>query len=195
MMASDLELNRDLILYQERQVARQVAGQVVDRPVLAMWMIVIPIFFVFYYFQLKRYKSSLREFSQNFLITRQRTLEAVYEATSERTEVDVNKLVEMSDSPAEVKGQYRLWLEALVDHFQALIQASGSSYEELVTGAYRKKTNYLLALNHLTRVENDFNRALIAYLPGDQQDITQVVDAMGKSVKEIRRSQASAIFS
>lgn len=194
-MEADLDLNQDLILAHERQFAGKVAGEVVDRPVLAMWMILIPVFFVFYFFQLKRYKNGLKEFSKNYLITRERTLEAVCTARSNRADVDIDELVAVSDSPAEVKGEYRLWIEALADHFEALIRVSGSSYEELVRAAYRKKSNYQLALNRLTLTENDFNRALTDYLPGDQQSISQVVEAMGKSVKEIRRSQAAEIFS
>ena len=194
-MDVDINLNQDLILAHERQFAGKVAGEVVDRPVLAMWMILIPIFFVFYFFQLKRYKNGLKEFSKNFLITRERTLEAVCTARSNRADVDIDELVAVSDSPAEVKTEYRLWIEALADHFQALIGVSGSSYGELVRGAYREKSNYQLALNRLTSAENDFNRALTDYLPGDQQSIDQVVEAMGKSVEEIRRSQAAEIFS
>ncbi len=103
-------------------------------------MILIPIFFVFYFFQLKRYKNGLKEFSKNFLITRERTLEAVCTARSNGADVDIDELVAVSDSPAEVKAEYRLWIEALADHFQALIRVSGSSYGELVRGAYRKKS-------------------------------------------------------
>ena len=46
-MEVDLDLNRDRILAHERSFARHVAGEVVDKPVLAMWMILIPVFFVF----------------------------------------------------------------------------------------------------------------------------------------------------
>ena len=34
----------------------------------------IPVFFFFYFFQLKRYKKGLKEFSGNFLISRKRSL-------------------------------------------------------------------------------------------------------------------------
>ena len=47
-MEPDLDLNRDLILAHERRFAGHVAGEVVDKPVLALWMILIPVFFVFY---------------------------------------------------------------------------------------------------------------------------------------------------
>lgn len=194
-MAADLAYNRDLILAHERRFAGKVAGEVVDKPVLAMWMILIPIFFVFYFFQLKRYKNGLRDFSKNFMITRERVVDAVYEASDRGRDVDVDGLVAVSDTPAQVKDLYRLWVEALVEHFQTLIRAEGTSYQELVKNAYRKKSNYQLVLNKLSRAEGNCNRALAAHLPGDAESITSVVKAMQRCVKEIRRSQADEIFS
>lgn len=193
-MEVDLELNRDLILAHERQFAGQVAIEVVDRPVLTMWMILIPIFFVFYYFQLKRYKNGLRDFSDNFMITRERVVEAAYEAASKRKDVDIDRLVEVSDTPVELKDDYGLWVEALAEHFQALIRVDGASYKELVKNAYRKKSNYQLILSKLNRVEGNLNRALAARLPGDAENIESVVDSMQKSIKHIRRSLADDIF-
>ena len=193
-MAADLAYNRELILAHERRFAGKVAGEVVDRPILAMWMILIPIFFVFYYFHLKRYKNGLRDFSKNFMITRERVVDAVYEAADSRKEVDIDGLVAVSDTPAAVKDRYRSWLVALAEHLQALIRVEGASYDALVQRAYRSKSDYLLALNKLNRVEGEFNRALAEHLPGDAESIAGVVKAMQKSVKEIRRSQAEEIF-
>ncbi len=194
MMDSDLDLNRDLILAQEREFARQLAGQVVDKPVLALWMILIPVFFVFYFFQLKRYKHSLSDFSQNFLITRQRVIESVHESVAKGTEVDIDSLVALSDSPPEVKAEYRLWIEALVEHFDTLIRSTGSDFKELAKNGYRKKSNYQLSLNKLNRCEDDFNRALAAHITGDQESIAAVIDSMQKNVRQLRRSQAAEIF-
>lgn len=194
-MEADLDLNRDLILAQERRFAAHVAGEVVDKPVLALWMILIPVFFVFYFFQLKRYRNGLKEFSENFLITRERALEAVHQASDSGSKIDVDELVAVSDAPEQVKDEYCLWVEALVDHFQALIRVPGSSYKELVKNAYRKKSSYQLALNRLSRSENEFNRALAPHLQGDPESISQVVEAMARSVKKNRRALVDEIFS
>lgn len=194
-MAADLNRNRDLILVHERKFAGKVAGEVVDKPILAMWMILIPIFFVFYFFQLKRYKNGLKDFSKNFMVTRERVADAVYEAVDRRKDVDIDGVVAVSDIPVAVTDRYRSWVEVLAEHFQALIQVNGASYEELVKSAYRKKSNYQLILNKLNRAEDDLNRALAEHLPGDAESITSVVKSMQKCVKEIRRCQAEEIFS
>jgi len=194
-MAADLDQNRDLILGEERRLAGHIAREVVDRPVLTVWMILIPVFFVFYFFQLKRYKSGLRNFSSNFLRTRRLVLDAVHAAERGRGSIDTGELVAVSDSPAEVKEEYREWVLALAEHYQALIRAEGVDYEELVVGAYRKKTNYRLALTKLTRTEDVFNRALCTHIEGDAQSIASVVEAMQKSIGEARRARAAEIFS
>ena len=194
-MEADLDFNRELILAQERRFAGYVAGEVVDKPVLAMWMILIPVFFVFYFYQLKRYKSGLKDFSENFLLTRKRTLDAVWEGATSKTSADLERVVELSDIPPEAQGQYRVWVELLADHYLLLIQARGGSYDELVKAAYKKKSNYLQRLENLNQVEADLNTALTPHLPGDEQTIEAVIESIQESVKRLRQSQSKEIFS
>jgi hypothetical protein len=194
-MEADLDFNRELILAHERRFAGYVAGEVVDKPVLAMWMILIPVFFVFYFYQLKRYKSGLKDFSENFLLTRKRTLDAVWEGATSKTSADLERVVELSDIPPGAQGQYRAWVELLADHYLLLIQARGGSYDELVKAAYKKKSNYLQRLENLNQVEVDLNTALAPHLPGDEQTIEAVIESIQESVKRLRQSQSKEIFS
>ena len=193
-MGADLDRNRELIFDHERAFARQIAGQVVDKPQLAMWMILIPIFFVFYFFQLKRYKNGLKDFASNFLVSRERTLDEVWEAATSKKQVDLDKLVALSTTPAESKDQYRLWVEALAEHFQLLLSSQGETYEALVRDAYKKKSSYQKGLKNLNRIEADYHQALAAHLPGEEESIKAVIASMQSSVKELRRTQAEEIF-
>ena len=194
-MEVDLDLNRELILAHERRFAGYVAGEVVDKPVLAMWMILIPVFFVFYFYQLKRYKSGLKDFSENFLLTRKRTLDAVWEGATSKTTADLERVVELSDIPSEALDHYRVWVELLADHYFLLIRARGGSYDELVKAAYKKKSNYRQRLENLNQVEADLNTALAPLLPGDEETIEMVIKSMQDSVKRLRQSQSKEIFS
>ena len=193
-MEADLDFNRDLILAHERRFAGYVAGEVVDKPVLAMWMILIPVFFVFYFYQLKRYKSGLKDFSENFLLTRKRTLDAVWEAAISETSADLERVVELSDIPPEALDHYRVWVELLADHYFLLIRASGGSYEALVKGVYQKKSNYRQRLENLNQVEADLNTVLAPLLPGDEETINTVIKSMQESVKRLRRSMVDEVF-
>ena len=47
--SSSLSEKHDLILANEKLLAQKVAADVIDKPQLALWMIVIPVFFVFYF--------------------------------------------------------------------------------------------------------------------------------------------------
>ena len=190
-----LEDKKELILASEQKLAGKVALEAVDRPILAAWMILIPIFFVFYYFQLRRYKNGLKDFQANFMITRTRALDAAYQSLESSSSVDLAALVEVSDSPAQVKSEYRDWVMALVEYYQVLLRAEGDSFAELVRSSHKKKSNYLLSINKLGQMERTFDEALIPCLPGDTETIAQVVQKMEQSTDEFRRQQADEIFS
>ena len=190
-----LEDKRDLILASERQLAAGVASEVVDKPVLAAWMILIPIFFVFYYFQFKRYKNGLREFKRNFLVTRSRALDASYDAIAHGTRVDFDALVDVSDSPDQVRSEYQDWVKALVEYYQLLLRSEGDSFAELVRSSHKKKSSYLLSLNKLSTAERVYDEALVPLLPGDPESISAVVKQMEQTTESFRREQAAEIFS
>jgi len=193
-MAVDLEANRDSILDHERRLSRMVAGEVVDKPILAMWMILIPIFFVFYYFQLKRYRNGLKDFAGNFLVTRQRTIDKIYEAEVSGGAVDIDSVVAISDIPSEAMENYRIWVETLAEYYRSLITRNGFDYDDLVKAAYPRKSGYLAALDTLNRVESEFNATLAPLLPGDADSIDAVVTAMQQSVEKNRRLLATEIY-
>ena len=73
--SSTMTRNRDLILKEEKRFAALVSAKVIDKPKLAVWMILIPVFFVFYFWQLTRYSDGRKTFAEEFMITRQRALD------------------------------------------------------------------------------------------------------------------------
>ena len=195
-MDSDLNLSEkyEKILASEQGLAQVVALNAVDKPLLALWMILIPVFFVFYYFQFNRYKNGLRDFKKNFLITRTRVLDALYEELSGNEKSDIEKLVAVSDAPLETKDKYREWVKALFDYYRQLMQADGSSFEELVRKTYKKRSNFLLVLNNLSRSEKEFNKVLVDSMPGDKIQLSGIVKRMEESSEIYRRELVKKIF-
>ncbi len=189
------EEKRIVILDNEKRFASKIALEVIDKPVLALWMILIPVFFVFYFWQLKRYSSGLRDFTKNFLITREKSLLLAYEALPSTNIPAVDEIVEqVTDLAERQKELYRRWVEVLVCHYYQLLLADGDSYEELVRNHYKKKSNFLLAMNQLNISEKQFNRELFS------QDTTadavqSVVEAMERAVEKERKKEAQRIFS
>ena len=52
-----------LILDQEKTFAKSVAGLVIEKPKLSIWMILIPIIFVHYFYRWNQYSEGLKKFS------------------------------------------------------------------------------------------------------------------------------------
>ena len=102
------------ILENEKMLTSHVAGEVIDKPLLSLWMIMIPVFFVFYYFQFKRYKNGLTNFKHDFLRTRKRVLDAVHKAIADKSDIDMDELIAASNAPEHAREAYGAWVNELV---------------------------------------------------------------------------------
>jgi len=185
---------RDLILADEKRFAAQVATKVIDKPQLDVWMILIPIFFIFYFWQLKRYAKGRKTFAEKFLITRERALDEALRSAENGKSPDIGALVQASDIPAETRQGYRPWVTLLVEHYRDLILAHGSNYPALVRSTYKTRTNYLLFLNRLNQVEREFDAALKPHLEKSTEDVNGIIKLMEESVISLRRQLAEEIF-
>lgn len=185
---------RDLILAQERRFAALVAAKVIEKPKLAVWMILIPVFFVFYFWQLKRYSNGRKTFAEKFLITRRRSLEQAFQSVASGQGADVEQVVQVADIPDEIRKDYRRWVALLVDHYRDLIPAHGSSYAAMVRSVYKSRTNYLLFLNRLNQVEREFDAALKPHIAEATEDANGIIKLMEESAGMIRRQFAEEIF-
>jgi hypothetical protein len=186
--------NRDLILAEERRVAARVSAKVIEKPKLAVWMILIPVFFVFYFWQLQRYSDGRKTFAAKFMITRQRTLDEALRAIENETDVNLSAVVQVADIPDEIRSDYRRWVALLADHYRDLIQAHGNSYAALVRSAYKSRTNYLLFLNRLNQVEREFDAALKPHIDHTADNVNGIIKLMEQSTIAIRRQTAEEIF-
>jgi len=192
--ALTLTHKRDLIMADEKRFAAQVSARVIDKPRLDVWMILIPVFFIFYFWQLKRYAKGRKTFAHEFLITRQRALDEALRCAETGQGPDIEKLVRASDIPAEIRQAYRPWVALLVEHYRDLILAHGSDYPTLVKSTYKSRTNYLLFLNRLNQVERDFDAALKPHLEKSTENVNGIIKLMEESVTDLLRQFAEAIF-
>ena len=122
-----LNRNHDLILAEEKRFAALVSTKVIDKPKLGIWMILIPVFFVFYFWQLKRYSEGRKTFAEKFMITRQRALEQALRSAESGRGPNIEAVVSASDIPDTIRKDYRRWVAVLVDHYRDLILAHGSN--------------------------------------------------------------------
>lgn len=191
---SSLQSNRDLILEQENQFCHQVSSEVLDKPKLGVWMILIPVFCVFYFWELKKYSDGRKGFAANFLIVRERVLNSVYEAILAGEQPDIEKIVEAAEIPEEGRQYYRNWLSVLNDHYSSLFNARGQSFEELVRSAYRGKKQYIKFIEELNRVEREYSNTLTPHLDMENSEAAAIVSRIEHACESLRRQKVKEIF-
>ncbi len=184
-----------LILDHETLQAKQLAVAVVDKPVPPIWMIFVPVFFVFFASKMRQYKNGLKDFSENYLLSRRWALNAAEEAIAGGGEVAVEPiLARVKDIPSSALPLYSSWFLLLARHYQQLLLSPGTSYPMLVRAAYRNKANYLLFCDRLGKSETALNRALLPGIAGEQAEVEGVIDRMAQQIDELRREELTEIF-
>ncbi len=191
-----IEEKKELILAHEESTANQLARRVLDKPTPSVWMILIPVFFVFNAFKIKEYSQGLKNFSANYLISRHRALETAVAAEKRGVPPEITQLMEQVDSiPVEAQSCFRAWMTLLIDHYSALLSVSGKSYSELIRAHYRNKLSYSQFHDQLGTIENAFNMSLFSGLEGDAQDLLYTLDRMKKGLADLRQKEIEEIFS
>jgi hypothetical protein len=185
---------RLIILEHETWFAGALAGRVMARPKLSVWMILIPIIFVYYFYQLQKVMEGRKQFTAHYLKGRVRALDAAVEALETGVKPDAEALARLSDVPEEVLPLQTEFLSVLVGHYTGLLGAEGGDFASLVRSTYRERTNYLLLLNRLTRAEGKVNEALKPRLQEAQPDVESVIRAVEEGSESIRRELAETIF-
>ncbi|UTF48896.1 NF038143 family protein [Desulfomicrobium sp. ZS1] len=195
MNIKNADQKKQQILDHESQLARQLALQVLEKPKPPIWMIFVPIFFVFFVQKMNQYKSGLTEFVDNYIKSRRLALEEALEAEETERPVDVTGLVKkVGTIPEQAKPFFTQWMAILVDHYRLLLTSQGNSHSVLVRAGYQNKTNYLLFCNCLNKAENAYSMALLPEMDGDNQDLHHVIKKIDACVTNLRRQDADAIF-
>ena len=189
-----LEKNKDLILGYERIFAGVVATEVIEKPKPSIWMILIPIIFVFFFMRLNKVVKGRDEFADNFMISRKRALDEAYLVVKSGDPPDIDKLCNMSTVPQEIYPEYSGWLKLLVEHYGDLMRAQGESYEELIRATYLNRTNYLMSLNQLNAAEKRFDSALKPHIEEITPGVNEIVQSMEDCCARLRKSHAEYVF-
>lgn len=184
-----------LILDYERDAAGKLARAVLEKPKPPLWMIFVPVFFVFFAQKMKQYSRGLEDFVDNYLKTRRKALELAVEAVEAGIPADMEIPSNIADHiPDEATIPFQTWMKALVAHYGRLLKSRGENVLALLRDSYPTETDYLLQCNVLNQAENSFNQALLSTIPGDHEDLLFVVDRMIKGLAELRRQEANALF-
>lgn len=184
----------DIIEKNEQMFAIRLGSRVIHKPKLSIWMILIPVIFVYYFFQLNKYKQGRTDFADNYLITRMRALDAARAAVVKAKAPDVEKLVHLATLPPETLGAYRKLLIVLLQHYTDLLRAEGVAIAELVRSSYRNRTNYLLFCNRLNQVERELNAALRPHMKDNIEGFDDAVQRIESVSAQLRHNDAEKFF-
>ena len=109
-------------------------------------------------------------------------------------EPDIGKLIRMSSAPEQSHNDYKAWLKVLVDHYRDLLRSGGNDLESMIRAVYKTRSNYLLYINHLNRVESQFNAALKPSLKKTTDGVNDVISRIEQRCISLRREEAQTIF-
>ena len=193
-MAS-LKEKSDLIRFNETTFAYSLSQVVIEKPKISVWMILIPIILVYHMYRHKSYAEGRKAFAENFLITRNRALEAAARSIANESPLDESSVVKEANITESTREDYAAWVRVLMTHYKDLLLCEGDSFDALVRSAYKNKTNYLLFLNILNKSEMRFNSALKPHLQATTEGVGEIIDRMEKGSEKLRYKEAERIFS
>ena len=197
-MTTDLDtfiLKKRWIAEQERSFAWDLARNVIDIPGLSIWMVLIPIILVYHIFRHNHAVKGRSAFVEHYMLSRNRCLEEACQAIAEQRMPDVDSVTARAvDLPDAARPAYRAWITVLMRHYSDLLQAQGADFSGLVRGAYRNRSNFLLFLNQLNRLEKDLNSALNVHLSETTADVGETILRIEAAAAELRRQLAGAVF-
>lgn len=184
----------DLIRSNETAFAYSLSSIVIEKPKISVWMILIPIILVYHMYRHKSYAEGRKAFAENFLITRNRALEAAARSIANESPLDESSVVKEANIPESTKEEYAAWVRVQMTHYKDLLRCEGDTFDALVRSAYKTKTNYLLFLNILNKSEKRFNAALKPHLQATTEGVAEIIERMEKGSEKLRYQEAERIF-
>jgi hypothetical protein len=184
---ADSENIKKLIIGQERKFSAQLCRFILHKPMLSSWMIFIPFIFVFYIQDFMKYKKGKQDFMENFLLTRNKALNEAEAALAEHRDIDTGIIAQQAELSPEAREEYAGFMAVLADHYSALLQATGETYEELLRSAYGRNKNYQAYIDQLGKAEKALNKALSPGLEESTEGVADVVGSIERYSEKIRR--------
>jgi hypothetical protein len=188
-----LAQKKDIILQRELTFANAIGTAVFEKPKVSIWMVFIPILFVYFIYRMQRFKSGRMKFDEEFMTTRRRAMDAALDAVETNGRPDMAEVARSFSLPEGLQKPYVSWVKALVEYYMDLLAADGDSFESLVRAAYRNRTDYLLTLNRLNTVEKEFYTALKPHM-GAAEGAADIIATIESQSQQLRRELAEQIF-
>ncbi len=188
-----LERKKELILQRELAFANAVGSAVFEKPKVSLWMVLVPLLFLYFIYRVQKFKNGRLNFDREFMVTRRKAMDLAVEAIETDVKPNIDRVARQSGLMDALEKPYASWLKALVVYYTDLLAASGDSFETLVRSAYRNRTDYLLTLNRLSTVEKDFHAALKPHMAATE-GAAAIIATIEEQSRRLRREMAEQIF-
>lgn len=190
---SEIEEKAKMILEHELWFADSLALKILERPTLSVWMILIPVVFIYYFYRYKKFAEGKRDFAKNYMISRRQALAKAVEFVNGDNKADVSGIPANIGLNGDTKSCYAELLFLLYDHYIRLLKSSGGTYRDLVKGAYGSSGEFTIFLNKLTRIEGRLNESF-RKPDVSNDDFTSVIKSIGEYSETIRRTTIEKIY-
>jgi hypothetical protein len=199
VLIKELEARREMIWNQEQLVAYEVAKVVIPKPKVTVWMIMLPLLFLFFLHDLKKFKTGITDFAQGFLKNKKTALDLTFNATREGIPVEA-KLAQFAaeawPAPAdqnELHEKQRREIACLMNHYQRLLTGSGKSYAALIKNVYPSAPKYQIFLDTLFELESGVLKAVLQSTPTDG-NAHEIAKLMQTATRQMRQRERDRIF-
>lgn len=155
-----LERKKNLIAEYEKSLAEVLSEKLLERPKISVWMILIPLIFVFHCQRHKRFVESKRAFVREWLRNKEHALSGAVEELSggERSVRQWQKAVsQLSGSAVEA---YVRMQNFLCDHYKKVLSGNGKTFGELILQAYTRE-EFVEFIACREKVEQELSKELL----------------------------------
>ncbi len=184
-----------LILEEERKFAVLLAAEVLNKPTVHFFMILIPIIFVHYFIRFKKFINARSVFVKKYLINREQTLDEAVYVLETGEEPDIEKIANIKNLSKKAQQKLADLSLILFNHYTKLLQSEGTDFHSLVRSAYPYMDDYLSFINQFCKAEKALNKALKPNISEkDQKSVDIVIKTMDSWSEEYRKQSAEKLF-
>lgn len=189
-----MKCKKELILKAEEAFTAAISRAVFDKPLVSLWMILIPVLLLHFIYRMKQHRNGLEKFQTEFMITRKKALEIAAQAVEEGIPPRIEEQVLRANLPSPLSAPYRGWVTALVGFYTILLSSEGEDFESLVRNAFSDRLAYLGAISDLCEAEKVFYAALRPHFveTGGAVEIMATIEVQSR---RLRTEAALTIFS
>jgi hypothetical protein len=190
---------RALIWHHEQVFGYELARRLIEKPKVTVWMIMLPLLFLFFIQDLKKYKAGIRGFVDGFLENKRTALDLACKSLLEDVSLDraltdfaARTRPESADHSRLVERQFDE-IAFLADHYRRLMMENGASYEALVQQAYGTAESYHQFLDRLFELEDGVLEAAFTARDPDANE-RALAGEMRSAVRRMRRQAGDRTF-